>query len=197
VTNGYIATPFKDLTNNTNNWFNSGIFEARIKYPLKKFSWGAMWLFHGTQVNEIDISEAFGGHIYWPFIGFKGKKLPATEYNTYIYPPDPNPYNIKQSGEPGGFALKRKYPGQSWFNLVWGNGFRQDGWHVYKCLWDTASIEFYLDGQAIEKYWKYEHQVQRSLTFWEKFWGDTSPKHITVSSGCGPLSGNYDIKKGY
>lgn len=53
-TSGYIST-------RNSNAFNSGRIEPRLKMPKFKWSWAIFWTWYGTEVNEIDFAESWGG----------------------------------------------------------------------------------------------------------------------------------------
>lgn len=52
-TSGYISSKLR---------FNTGKVETRVRMPNHKNSWGTIWFWLGTNTNEIDIAEAWGGN---------------------------------------------------------------------------------------------------------------------------------------
>lgn len=180
-----IAT-YRTLPDGTDNSYNNGRFEARIRFPVFKGAWCAFWTWHGLGVNEIDIAEAWGG-------GLTGSDQRRNTYNTHAWgpnpntvPPEPNPYGL-----PYDAAWSNKFPGQGWWQTFFGGRrHRQDAWHTYTCEWDDNLLSFYIDSIPVSRFWKYI-----------KDQGHTYNGHnykITVGSGCKPKAGsNYYVNYGF
>lgn len=193
LSGGCINTPFK-LANGNTNHFNSGRFEAKIKFPIFKGAWCAFWLWHGSEVNEIDIAEAWGGND-WPYLGAQ----PTNSYNTHAWFKDTaqgpsNPYGLPKDAD-----LSNHYPNQSWWDFFTNNSnrHRQDLWHTYTCEWDTTSIKTYLDFVLVNTIWKYYQD--RSYSQWEYkngYW-DFVTYNYRVGSECNPNPGTWQITYGY
>ncbi|WP_288878850.1 T9SS type A sorting domain-containing protein [Pedobacter panaciterrae] len=147
LSSAVIALPFRNPANTINKGFNSGKFEAKMRFPTWNGSWCAFWLQYGGQVNEIDMVETYGGRASAPF--FTGERTRAS-YSTYSWKPDPNPY-----GMPKNYVLGYQYPKQSWVDWVMHRNFQQDLWHVYTCEWDSARIKTYVDFELVNTVWKY------------------------------------------
>lgn len=150
ATAGMIGT-HRNLPDLTDIAYNTGRLEARIKFPTFYGSWCAFWTWHGLGVNEIDVAETWGGSSF--FLGEQRRN----KYGTHAWwpatnPDIPNPYNLPGNAIMGGL----KFPGQEWYNfLIYGTLHRQEEWHVYTCEWEDNIIKFYLDGAAVNAYWKY------------------------------------------
>jgi len=132
--------------------YNSGRFEAKIKFPKSNYTWSTMWLYHGDAigVNEIDIAEAHGGP-FFPAGPFGQNNHFTCSYSLHAQSPPSgsNPYNL------GDVEIANSYPHQSWWDKVNGTYFDLDNWHTYTCDWDTALITTYLDGNIVNKIPKY------------------------------------------
>jgi hypothetical protein len=85
-TGAFLATPFlrTAVGYQQPNYFNSGRFEARLKQPVAHKSWSTFWLWHGSGVNEIDITESVG---HWHPQFWENK------INTHAWGPDDGEYN--------------------------------------------------------------------------------------------------------
>ncbi|PSK89295.1 glycoside hydrolase family 16 protein [Taibaiella chishuiensis] len=185
VSAAQIAT-YRNLPDGTDNAYNNGRFEARLRFPVFKGAWCALWTWHGLGVNEIDIAEAWGG-------GLSGGNQRRNTFSTHAWGPDPsanpplpNPYNL-----PYDAAWSNKFPGQGWWrNLPGGNAHRQDDWHTYTCEWDDNELRFYLDGNLAGRRWKYirdQGYVYNGHNY-----------KLTVGAECQPQPGaNYYISYGY
>jgi len=147
LSSAVIATRFTDPTGSFPVGYSNGKFEAGMRFPTWNGSWCAFWLQYGSEVDEIDIVETYGGRASAPF--FLGERTRASHV-TYSWLPDPNPYGI-----PERYVLGYQYPKQSWVDWVLGRNFKQDKFHVYTCEWDTARIMTYLDGELVKTVWKY------------------------------------------
>lgn len=188
-----INTPFK-LSNGNPNHFNSGRFEAKIKFPIFKGAWCAFWLWHGSTVNEIDIAEAWGGN-GWPYLG----SPPHNTLNTHAWFKDTaqgpsNPYGLPPDAD-----LSNYYPNQSWWDFVTNNHnrHRQEDWHIYTSEWDTTSIKTYLDYTLVNTIWKYYQD--RTIDIWEYKNGQwrSHPFTYRVGSECNPDPGTWQVTYGY
>ncbi len=154
-TKGLIHIPFS-------KGFNSGSFEARVKFPTFKFAHCAFWLWHGKAfdptdtnsrgVNEIDIAEGYG-HRKDYLRCFGPKNFSNVTNSTHAWEmgitPASNPYNMTHK------EASTRYPGQEWYNCVRGNNLKIDEFHTYIGEWDTTLINFYLDGILINQIYKY------------------------------------------
>jgi Glycosyl hydrolases family 16. len=65
-TSGYISSKLR---------FDNGKVETRVRMPNNKNSWGTIWFWLGTNTNEIDIAEAWGGNY-----GAIGENAKTTQY---------------------------------------------------------------------------------------------------------------------
>lgn len=171
---GALST-YYNLPDGSPSSYNTGKFEARIKFPVFNGAWCAFWTWHGNGVNEIDIAEAWGG-------GRIGSDQRRNKYGTHawgpnpnVLPPEPNPLGLPYDAAMGGI----KFPGQGWWSHLLGSKYHaQEDWHVYTCEWDHNLIRFYIDGGLVNTYWKYiksEGHVYNGRNY-----------RFLVGSGCKP-----------
>ena len=183
---GALSTRY-NLPDGTPNSYNTGKFEARIKFPVFNGAWCAFWTWHGNGVNEIDIAEAWGG-------GRIGSDQRRNKYGTHAWgpnpntqPPEPNPLGLPYDAAMGGI----KFPGQGWWSHLLGSKYHaQEDWHVYTCEWDNNLIRFFIDGGLVNTYWKYiknEGHVYNGRNY-----------RFLVGSGCEPMGDSlYYIRYGF
>lgn len=189
-----ISTPYRRRPSNNSNYYNSGMFEARIKYPRFNGAWCAFWLWRGSyDVNEIDISEAYGGIVVsaWlrkPYNAHLNGR-PNTNNVLHAWRPTPNPYNL-----PEDVSVGNAYPGQSWRHWYKGTHFRQDLWHTYRCIWDSTNITMFLDGEQVAKYYKYHRTTYAGYTHSN---GTNIIYGVLQPSLCLPSSGDWYVLEGY
>ncbi len=185
VSAAQIAT-YRNLPDGTDNGYNNGRFEARIRFPVFKGAWCAFWTWYGLGVNEIDIAEAWGG-------GLTGSNQRRNTFSTHAWGPDPsanpplpNPYKL-----PYDAAWSNKFAGQSWWQtLLGGNAHRQEEWHTYTCEWDDNQLRFFLDGKLAGRRWKYIRDQGYAY--------NGHNYKLTVGADCQPEPGaNYYISYGY
>jgi len=182
LTAGTICSYFH--TNGQPSFYNSGKFEARIKFPLQAGTWCAFWVNHGAHVNEIDIAEAYGST---PAIN----KPPVATYNLHAWAPNNNPYNL-----PNDAAIENTYPNQNWWNIFFPIfGFNQADWHTYTCYWDTAKLEFYVDGGHVNTIWKYYQY--RYISGPRRHAVNDPVYRYKVYPTCSPVSGVWQVTYGY
>jgi len=176
--------------------FNAGKFEARIKMPVFRYAHSTFWTWWGAPitpgdsnslgVNEIDIAEAYGKGTNGWFWG----DFPKTNYSLHAWNPGKtpatNPYNLPPVED------MNRYPGQDWWNFIWGNQFEQDNFHTYACEWDTALIRISLDGNLISEFWKYYQTKQ-----YKKWWNPWYVYDYRVGSGCNPAAGIWKVMPGF
>ncbi len=177
---GALAT-YYSLPDQPRNSYNTGKFEARIKFPVFEGAWCAFWTWYGTSVNEIDIAEAWGG-------GLVGSDQRRNKYGTHAWWRDSvNPYKLPYDAAMGG----NKFPGQGWWDRLFGRNYHaQDDWHTYTCEWDNNLIRFYIDGILLQSYWKYIKG--RDYPYNGKNY------RLTLGSGCNPLPDtSYYINYGF
>jgi hypothetical protein len=174
------------------NYYNSGKFEGKIKFPTFNGAWCAFWLWQGTSVNELDIAESWGGNgSFWNL----WQNRQHTDYAMHAWGPgedQPNPYGL-----PGECNITSHYPNQSWWNYVVHNNFDQDNYHTYAYEWDTTSVKVYLDYVLINTIWKYYQD--RTIQIWEYKNGQwhSHPFTYRVGSECNPDPGAWTISYGY
>lgn len=184
---GYLATPYNQP--GQPQWaFDAGKFEARIKMPVAKYSHSAFWLWPGGGgIDELDIAEAWGR----TNTDFNGG-FPHVSNSIHSWNPDasqPNPYNITTH-----YWISENYPNQTWTQWVTNSAhFHQQDFHTYTCEWDTAVVNFYLDGSLTNQYYKY-YQT-RCHWNWYGFWSTCT--HYQVYPTCSPISGAWDVLKGF
>ncbi|XZF16528.1 T9SS type A sorting domain-containing protein [Chitinophagaceae bacterium MMS25-I14] len=183
-----ISLPYHNM-NGSPNFFNSGRFEARIKFPTFDGAWCAFWLWQGSSVNELDMAESWGGN--GNFFNFYQNRR-HTNYAVHAWAPSQNPYNL-----PGECNITEHYPNQSAWQYMTGGYFHQENWHTYAYEWDTASVSAYLDGALIETMWKYSRNAFKYYV--NNINGNFSftAYPFTIGSGCQPIPGTYDITYGY
>ncbi len=190
LTAGEIVTPFHFTPNGTNNFYNSGKFEAKIKFPIIKGAWCAFWTWNGTGINEIDIAEAWGGNVPWFPLGLINNQRDNT-YNLHAWAPKPGSLNIYNLPNPA--SLNNRYPNQNWWSWITGSYHHQEDWHIYTCEWDTSSIKTYLDGVLINTIWKY-YKNQLLAYYNGNNW---ITYYVKVPSGCTPSSGAWHVTEGF
>ena len=187
-----LATPYRY------RYFNSGKFEARIKMPTAKYTHATMWTWYTDpdpnnpadpgRVNEIDIAEAYGVGKNGSFWG----DFPRTNYSLHAWAPGDNlitnPYNLPKDVE-----IRNHYPNQSWWNWVWGTGFKQDEYHTYACEWDSTKVNFYVDGAIVNLFMKYYQTHSYTTGTW--FWRQTH--YYNVGSACLPDAGYWKTLPGF
>lgn len=184
-----ITIPF-NKPDGTPNWFNSGRFEFRARFPTFQDAHSYFYLWHGSGVNEIDLAEAFGKS--GSYLNPSYKHRPGNTFTTYAWQPKPdslNIYNLQTEKVAG------DYPNQSWWDWFWGNNehLRQSNWHTYACEWDTALIRFYFNGAHQKTIWKYYRDM--SVSYHN---GNTWVTYATkMPSGCTAASGSWKITPGY
>jgi hypothetical protein len=170
---GMIGTR-RNLTDGTDNAYNNGRLEARIRFPAFQGAWCAFWTWHGLGVNEIDIAEAWGGKQI-------GSNQRRNKYGShawgpepYTKPPEPNPYQV-----PYDAALGYKFPGQGWWNARFNRNYhRQEDWHTYTCAWDDNQIRYYIDSALLTSSWKYIKDMGYAY--------NGHNYTLTIGSGCNP-----------
>ncbi len=191
LSGGTINTPYLK-PDGSPNYYNSGRFEAQIKFPTFNGAWCCFWLWFGNTVNELDMAESWGGNASI-FNLWQNKQ--HTDYAMHSWGPGenkPNPYGL-----PGEIDITSHYPQQNWWNYVLGNNFDQQNWHTYAYEWDTASINIYLDHEWLQTIWKYSRE--ETVWKWEYRNGhwDTYPFTYLVGSTCNPDPGLWNITVGY
>ena len=183
---GTLTTPYLNA-NGTPNYFNSGKFESKIKFPTFRGAWCAFWVWNGAGVNEIDFSESWGENSSFPYLGARDR----TQFNLHawmdkdIFPP---------YGDVPGPGIN--YPGQDWWDFFLNkkDRFRQDQWHIYTCDWDTTSLTTYLDNVQVYKLWKY---YQTRVIGWLDGNGQVQLYYYTVGANCTPQAGMWKTTFGY
>lgn len=175
---GTITTPYHN-PNGTPNYFSSGKFESQIKFPTFKGSWCAFWVWNGAGVNEIDFAESWAEHKSFPYFGARDR----TQFNMHAWMP---------YGDVPGPGIT--YPGQSWWDFVTGNNFRQDDWHIYTCEWDTTSLRAYLDNALAYQLWKYYQTRVFPLPDGN---GHFQLYYYNIGANCVPSAGLWKITYGY
>lgn len=182
-----ITIPF-NKPDGTPNWFNSGRFEFRARFPSFRDAHSYFYLWHGSGINEIDLVEAFGksGSYFNPLY----KHRPGSTFTTYAWAPnDSNIYQLQTE------KVEGDYPNQGWLDYILGNNvhLRQSNWHTYACEWDTALIRFYFNGAHQKTIWKYYRDMTVSYHN-----GNTWVVYATkMPSGCTAATGNWKITPGY
>lgn len=132
------------LTTRYSQYFNSGRFEARLKYPKSDYTWCDMWIYPGMGPNAIDIAEVHGGPAF-PFGPFGKTNYFTATYSLHGRSPD----DLTDD------EIGNRFPNQRWWDHIMGKFFDHDSWHTYTCEWDTALVTFYLDGNLINQIPKY------------------------------------------
>lgn len=170
---GMIGTR-RNLPDGTDNAYNNGRLEARIRFPVFQGAWCAFWTWHGLGVNEIDIAEAWGGKQ----IGSNQRRnkygAHAWGPNPYTKPPEPNPYRIPYDAAQG-----YKFPGQGWWHARFNrNDHRQEDWHTYTCEWEDNLVRYYIDSTLLTTSWKYIRDMGYAY--------NGRNYTLTIGSGCSP-----------
>ena len=189
---GMIRLPFlkPNSTAQIPMFFNEGKFEARMRMPTFKYAHSCMWLWHGTNVNEIDIAESYGysGKPKWPLFGY----APTCGYSVHAWEPGiintaQNPYNMTH------VEVAYHFPGQDWWDWLLGRWFKHEDWHTYTCEWDTAHVKFLVDGNRANEYWKYyrEGKTKKGL------WPFQRTYTYAIGSTCNPDPGVWRIMQGF
>ena len=160
-------------------FFNTGKFEARIKFPSFKYAHSCFWIWHGSCVNEIDIAEGYGYSVnsLWPFTG----GWPYVDCDLHAWKPRtvcPNPYDV------GTTTMPLSYPDQSWWDVLWGNNMDISDFHTYTCEWEPNVIRNYIDGNLANEVFRYY-----TVKSYRKWWNPFRDYYYTVGSGCNPESG--------
>lgn len=173
--------------------FNSGKFEARIKFPTFQYAHSTMWTWYGDSVgvDEIDMAEAYG----------KGParnvfhNQPETDFTLHAWWPglidndsSKNPYKLPENQ-----AIGERYPGQSWVHWVTNTGFDQSDFHTYTCEWDPNVVHFYVDGGLVRIYWRY----YQTGTYSTGSWPFKKSHTYWMGSECVPSSGDWKTLPGF
>lgn len=176
---GFIETPF--MIGNTNNadtnFFNSGLFEVRMKMPNYQKAHTTVWLNYSAPgwVNELDMVESWG-----PTANARS----TNTYNLHAWGPgenDPNPYNL-----PGDASIENTFASYTWFLPL---RHKINDWHTYSMRWDTASIQIYEDNVLQNTIWKYYRP--------RLYYSGLNIYVILVGSGCNPGAGPWLVTYGY
>lgn len=178
-TSGYISSHLR---------FNNGKVETRVKMPNHENSWGTIWFWLGTQVNEVDIAEAWGGR----YGAIAANNRPRNTYSTHAWWFDEqnNPYNLPQD-----MHLPNRYPNQNWWQWLMGSKqyLRQEEWHDYAMEWDTTVVKFYFEGELQKEIWKY--YKTRLVPYWDGtnwVW-----REVREPSTCLMPAGDWKITEGF
>jgi len=163
-----------------------------MKMPVFKGAWAAFWLWHGTNVNEIDIAEAWGGSN--PSIPWLGSDRRRNTYSTHAWGPregESNPYNLEWGSDAA--STEVRFPRQDWWNFILGTHHAQQEYHVYACEWDPIRIKTFLDDELVGTLWKY-YQV-RTIGYIDH--GFIYNYYYKVGSDCTPDAGDWDVEYGF
>lgn len=178
------------------NHFSNGRFEARLRHPIFDGAWTCMWTWYGTRVNEIDITEAWGGkprtfnNLLLYAGGKKSQQLRSNNITFHAWNYKDNPYGFPKTGEDT--PKPQAFSGQSWTDLLAGKPVhRQEDWHTYACEWDTAVVRIYLDGKLEMEYWKYFKYQDFSA---QNLWGTYK---IRIPATCHADSGVYYLSEAF
>lgn len=190
LTGAIIETPFRP--NGNTNYFNSGKFEARIKFPNFNHAHCTFWTWHGVDpggINEIDIAEAYGeGN---PSSMFDVSHRAHVNRVTHAWVPDPP--NADYDYRLPKHTVDWRYPMQEWWRYQLGDELKIDAFHVYGCEWDPNVVKVFLDGHLAATYWKYcqTHSYQLNWLFGIVLY------HYNVGSGCHPDAGVWKVTEGF
>lgn len=174
---GYISSKLR---------FSSGKVETRVKMPNHENSWGTIWFWFGTNINEIDIAEAWGGK----YGAIHELKRPRNTLSTHAWRPDPNPFGL-----PADMHIKESYPNQNWWQWLWRSKkyLRQEEWHDYVMEWDSTVINFYFDSELHKTIWKYYRT--KLVPYWD---GTNWVWHeVREPSTCLVPAGDWRITEGF
>ncbi len=177
-TSGYISSRLR---------FDNGKVEMRVRMPNHKNSWGTIWFWLGTNTNEIDIAEAWGGNY-----GAIGEmQRPRNTWSTHAWATDSVYLHYGVVDE----HITDRYPNQSWWQWLWGNKkyLRQEAWHDYTMEWDTAVIKFYFDNELNRTIWKY--YKSEMVPYWDGNNWVWYP--VKYPSGCLITPGDWKITEGF